>query len=55
MKKYKDKEFRRNTLDNTRVLATGSFRKETQGLDFKTTQKIETAYFNTLNPYGKGT
>ena len=29
MKKYKNKEFRRNTLDNTRVLATGSFRKET--------------------------
>jgi hypothetical protein len=26
---------------------------ETSGLDFRTTQKIEQAYFNTLDPYSK--
>jgi len=31
-------------------MATGSFRDQTKGLDYYTTQKIEQAFFNTLDP-----
>lgn len=46
-------ERRRSFIPFTKAFAKGSFRMETSGLDFRTTQKIEQAYFNTLDPYSK--
>ena len=37
-----------------RIRPNGSFRQQTANLDFHTNQKIETAFFNTLNPYKSG-